>query len=138
MTALDDLQSAAGAAKDGLELGYDVIKHREEAADDVIWQMRAQLPTAPAVSTGGTEYGRTYTADFTVDGPNGGRGTLVTHWIIRHGEDAPRRHRTRRHRGSDHRSVDLAAARLSRWFDIEPEGVDVVTVGPEKLEAVGH
>lgn len=71
-------------------LGYDVDDDREHAADDVIGQVNARLPDAPAERIADTQWGERHTVRFLIMGPNGRPGTLVTGWHTDAGSSRPR------------------------------------------------
>ena len=74
------------------DLGYDTatVTGRDEAADDVVSQMRAQLSTAVAIPRPASPYGRRVEVSTILRGPNGRTGTLVTVWQYDIGSTVPR------------------------------------------------
>lgn len=73
-----------------VQLGYDMEDDRDQAADDVTRQLRAQLPGAVPYEQTSVKYGRRCRTDVTVTGPNGRSGTLVCVWQYDHGSTKPR------------------------------------------------
>lgn len=72
------------------EVGYDVHKAREQAADDVIRQIERQLPHTPARAGRRSEYGQRFETEYLIVGPNGRRGTVFAVWQIDRGSRIPR------------------------------------------------
>lgn len=88
--SMDPTADNAGKWKAWPQVGYDIDKRRDEAADDVRGQLRKQLPGAPIMDSEKSDYGPRYTTESPIDGPNGRRGTLVSIWQFDKGSDAPR------------------------------------------------
>jgi uncharacterized protein YukE len=74
------------------DLGYDVStpEARTASAQDVMDQVRDELPDLPAQPTKVTPFGSRYEVDVPIKGPNGKEGTLVTVWQYDNGSTAPR------------------------------------------------
>jgi hypothetical protein len=68
-----------------LAVGYSLsdASEREVAALDVIARLRATLATSSCrvIETDASEYGRRFTIETELAGPNGRTGTLVTGWL---------------------------------------------------------
>ncbi len=66
------------------EIGYNVHheKSRENAALDVIAQLKNSLPYVQAVAGKMSRYGQRYKLNVEITGTNGKTGTLVTVWQI--------------------------------------------------------
>lgn len=64
------------------QLGFDVRSEegRNAAADDVINQIRAQLPVLPALNHRESEWGLREDVSVIIQGPNGRQGLLDTKW----------------------------------------------------------
>ena len=58
-------------------------------ADLLIQQIKAQLPNVEAVSGEITPYGKLFTVDMPITGPNGKTAIVRTGWIIKNGTDIP-------------------------------------------------
>ena len=74
------------------KLGYDVENEegRAEATQDVMTQLREELPNYPAVLEKVTGYGPRFRVDIPIRGPNGSEGTLATIWQYDSGSTSPR------------------------------------------------
>lgn len=74
------------------DIGYDVStpEGRTASAQDVMDQVRDELPNLPAKSTKVTPFGSRYEVDVPIKGPNGKEGTLVTVWQYDNGSTVPR------------------------------------------------
>lgn len=73
-------------------IGYNVhhAESRWNAAQNVIQQLQASLPGAPATPGRSAQYGQRYQVCTQITGPNGKTGTLVTIWQIDRGKNEPR------------------------------------------------
>jgi hypothetical protein len=73
-------------------LGYDVKSDSGRAfgANDVISQVRSQLPKTQATPNGTSPFGPRVEVDVSITGPNGSTGTLVTIWQYDNGSAVPR------------------------------------------------
>jgi hypothetical protein len=89
-TKKDDPQT--GKWVDFQKLGYDVMtpEGRAAGAQDVMNQVREELPNQPAVFDKTTPFGPRYEVDIPITGPNGKTGKLVTIWQYDAGSTEPR------------------------------------------------
>ena len=73
-------------------LGYDVSAEggRERGAQNLIDQIRQQLPSLTAKSQRSTNYGHRFQVDVPIIGPNEKTGTLVTIWQVDNGTAIPK------------------------------------------------
>ena len=81
-----------GKAEAWKRLGYnvDTAEGRQAAAEQVINQLRQQLPTDPAQINRMSGHGLRYETRTAIDGPDGQQGTLVSEWQYDQGSDMPR------------------------------------------------
>ncbi len=75
-----------------VDLGYDVYtpEGRAAGAQDLMNQVRNELPDEPATFEKMTSHGPRYRVEIPVTGPNGKTGTLVTVWQYDDGSTEPR------------------------------------------------
>lgn len=73
-------------------IGYDVEDAiaRRAAAQDVISQVREQIPVLPATQGQISFYGNRFEVQVLIQGSNDLTGTLITIWQIDHGKEIPR------------------------------------------------
>ena len=74
------------------QLGYDVEtpKGRNQAAENLIQQLRQGLINVPSIPGEPTVHGLRFKVRIRITGLNGQEGTLVTSWQIDVGKDIPR------------------------------------------------
>jgi hypothetical protein len=80
-----------GKWKAWTDVGYriETPEQRAAATADVSSQLAAQLPDAPALLTGRSQWGSKFTVRTVIVGPNGTKGTLVSIWQYGNGSDVP-------------------------------------------------
>ncbi len=73
-------------------IGYDVnsSQSRQIATEDIIAQLRTQLPNLPATQEEPSIYGLRFEVQVTIQGLNGKEGNLITKWQIDCGKTRPR------------------------------------------------
>ena len=81
-----------GKAEAWKRLGYnvDTAEGRQAAAEQVLNQLRQQLPTDPAQINRMSGHGLRYETRTAIEGPDGQQGTLVSEWQYDQGSDVPR------------------------------------------------